>query len=81
MHHAPPNSLEELRLAHGRITNDANVDVTSQVDAFPSLLVHTTHELEQDALLDDLMAWKRVTTGNIRIATDIRWRQDVENSP
>ena len=47
--------LEELRLADRRVTDDTDVEVATQVHAFRRLLVHATHELQQYALLDNLV--------------------------
>lgn len=44
--------LEELTLARRRITDNADVDVTTKMHALVSDLVHTTQHLEQDTLLD-----------------------------
>lgn len=49
------HSLQELGLACRRVPDDANVDVTSQMNPFLGLLVHSAHQLQQDTLLDDLM--------------------------
>lgn len=48
--------LEELRFASTWITNDTNVDIAAEVHALGSLFMDTAHELEQQALLDDLMS-------------------------
>jgi hypothetical protein len=47
--------LEELRLCTAGISNNTDVDVTSQVDAFMSKLVDTTQEHKQDCPLDILV--------------------------
>jgi hypothetical protein len=49
--------LEELRLGRGRVADNADVDVTSQVNTFLRLLVHTAHELQENTLFDNLVTW------------------------
>ena len=41
-----------MRFGSGWISNDADVDVTSELDLVDSLLFDATKELEKDALLD-----------------------------
>lgn len=48
--------LEELRLGSRRISDDADVDISTEVHAFVSLFMDASHELEKNALLDDLVA-------------------------
>ena len=47
--------LQKLGFACTRIPNDADVQVTTQMDTLLSLLVHPAHELKKDTFLDDLM--------------------------
>lgn len=48
--------LQELRFARRRITNDTNVDITTQMYSLGRLLVHTAHELQKDSLLHDFVS-------------------------
>ena len=48
--------LQELRFTGGWITNNTDVKVTSKVNTFLCLFMHTTHQLEQDTLFDDLVS-------------------------
>lgn len=49
------DSLEELRFARTRISDDADVEITSKMHSFRSFLVNTSHQLKQNTLLDDIM--------------------------
>jgi hypothetical protein len=53
------NVLEELRLRDGRVSDDADVEITTKVHSLGSLLVHAAHELEENTLFDDLVAVNR----------------------
>ncbi len=49
------NILEELGFAGTGITDDADVEITTEMDTFLCLLVDTAHKLEKDSLLNDLV--------------------------
>ena len=44
--------LEKLRFCSGRVSDNADVKITSELDAVHGVFLDTTEELEQDALLD-----------------------------
>jgi hypothetical protein len=46
------NVLQELTLGCAWISNDADVDITSELDAFNCLFMDTSKELEENTLLD-----------------------------
>jgi len=61
--------LEELRLSCGRVTNDTNINVTSQLDAFNGFLWNSTKKLEHDTFLDIQMTmhWRGNRIGEFGI--------------
>jgi hypothetical protein len=50
-----PNALEKLRFTRTRISDDANVDVSSKMDPLWRLLMNSSEQLQQDSFLDDLV--------------------------
>jgi hypothetical protein len=50
------DSLQELTLAGTRITNNADIEITTQISSFRRPLMNTTHELQEKPFFDDLVA-------------------------
>lgn len=50
------NVFKELTLSSGGVTNHTDVDIASELDAFGGVFLDTTEQLEQDTLLDIVMA-------------------------
>lgn len=61
--------LEELRLSCSRITNDANINVTSQLDTFFGFFGDSSKKLEHDTFLDIQMTvyWRSDGVGEFGI--------------
>jgi len=48
--------LQELRFAGGWVSDDTDVDIASEMNAFSRFFMYSSHQLEQDTLLDNFMA-------------------------
>jgi hypothetical protein len=46
------NILQELTLSSARISNDTDVDISSELDTFHGLLMNSAKKLEEDTFLD-----------------------------
>ena len=42
----PADLLQELRFTRGRITDNTDIDITSEMDTFLSLFMYTAHQLQ-----------------------------------
>ena len=63
--------LEELGLGRAGVADDANVDVATNVHALLRRLVHSTHELQQQTLLDELVTVHRRRDTLNKVGVDV----------
>lgn len=49
------NALEKLALAGTRVPNDTDVDVPTEMHAFPGPLMDAAHQLQEQSFLDNFV--------------------------